>query len=771
LGLGAKLTFAFITVILVMVVSHAGYTLVTDYLNTKKEAQGRVEAAFNMLQDDFKQVTEFNKKLADALLANQPFLEACAGKNRDAVGKILKEFIDKSGLSGFIAVVDDKGNIFYNTEAPAKSGDDARSESPGVNFVMMRNAFWFGASAFSPTGSLTISAMVPVPMGSSQTGVLAVNQPLSTEFLTGIATKLALGTQHISDVDLALFSVKEGKITAVTPGLIGRDGGFLAQVNQAGMKAIPQAPTFEAGERLWKLFKLEQDQQTLIGEVLISTPLPSIIPKATSAGIQAGISALAALLFAFIFIAGISSSVNRPLRFLIQRAQDLSSGKASLAPLEGLSGDWLELGELMDTSVSSMRQSVQSLKTQLARHNMEVEEKLRSAEASSKQLETVNRQLTDKTRQLAEVAKQVNFANQQAVILQHKLDAVLQVSTEGYLILDQFGNVLHANPVFLNWMGVAEGEIAGQQCFDLVLKPGQPRGSTIQSQAFSRHGGNPADLITQFYPEGVVYHRYQDKVVEVLAHLQPVVTDDSNIQGYIMVLRDKSLRSEIAQLRNEMVAMLRDSIRAPLISVESTWKTILDNAPQTMHPAVGQSLAQLHAHYQQLLGLVDSLLMMYSGVMPPPAIPKEQVVITRLVADCLEEVATRAREHQLTLDYKTVTGLPPVNVDKETVRRVTVQLLEYMITKTAPGGRVRVETLLKGTEMRMGVYSSGPALPQEEIEDMFVGFIQGRHKEDSYAGRLSMYLARNNIERLGGRIWAESQEGRGTAVFYTLSVV
>src|SRR4030095_15150086 len=284
------------------------------------------------------------------------------------VAKTLKDYTDKTGLIGFITVIDNKGAIFYSTETPAKFGEPVRGSSPGVDFVMMRNAFWFGATTFSPTGALTISSMVPLPFGGGTNGVLAVSQPLNTEFLSGIVTKLALGPEHINDVEMALFSVKDRKVVAVTSGLVGKDGGFLSQVNQAGIKAIPQTPTFEAGGRLWKVFRLAQDDKSLIGEILISAPFPSIIPKATVIAGQAGASALIALLLGFIFAAGIGSSVNRPLRFLINRAHDLASGKASLAPLEGLRGDWLELGELMDTSVQSMRASVGSLKSKLAQH-------------------------------------------------------------------------------------------------------------------------------------------------------------------------------------------------------------------------------------------------------------------------------------------------------------------------------------------------------------------------------------------------------------------
>ncbi|MBX9719860.1 MAG: ATP-binding protein, partial [Candidatus Obscuribacterales bacterium] len=122
------------------------------------------------------------------------------------------------------------------------------------------------------------------------------------------------------------------------------------------------------------------------------------------------------------------------------------------------------------------------------------------------------------------------------------------------------------------------------------------------------------------------------------------------------------------------------------------------------------------------------------------------------------------------LDYKTVTGLPSTAISKDIVRDIIVQILEKMISVTAPGGRVRAETTAKGKEIRLIISSSGPALQQVDIEEMFLGFLDGKHAEDTYQSRLSMYLARNNAERLGGRIWAESEAGRGTAIFLTLPV-
>lgn len=97
--------------------------------------------------------------------------------------------------------------------------------------------------------------------------------------------------------------------------------------------------------------------------------------------------------------------------------------------------------------------------------------------------------------------------------------------------------------------------------------------------------------------------------------------------------------------------MLRENIRGPLAGAEVSWHAILTNARNTMHPSVGQALAELHNHYEQLIAVIDSLLMMYGGFVPPPTTPRETINVSRLVADCLEEATPLARERQLLLDY------------------------------------------------------------------------------------------------------------------------
>jgi PAS domain S-box-containing protein len=791
LGITAKLTFAFAAVVLIMVLGNLGYSLIVNLQEGRAVAARKVDMAIGRIENDFHQMSVANRDLALRLTHDQALVNACANQDRSAVASIVKAAMEQRGFAGFVTIVDDKGKIFYSSDSPGKFGFNAKERSAGVEHVFRNLVDYLGPASFTPSGVVTISAMIPMGFPTSRvSGIMIASEALDSEFLIGEATKLTILGEPLTGVDLVLLNGRDGSLVQATPGLLAENSSFLKSLKDNGIRAIPDSPldaignwfsgnfnahgVFEKSNRWWRQLNLEgvpsrgAVASELVGIILVSAPITNPSGKVLSNLFLYTVTGCLAMLVALVLSAWLNKSISAPLQLMVKRVSDVASQKQTAAATEGLSGDWLKLAELIDESIATMRSSVQSLKVQLARLNQDSEEKKQETQTSDSQFDALNRQVSTQARQLTELSKQVNSASRQSLLLQQKLDAVLQSSAEGFLVLDQFGNVISANPVFLNWMGVTEGEIAGRLCFDLVKKPDEPRNNDIPARTFVKHGGDPHALINQFYPEGVVYHRQSDRSINVLAHLQPVGGPDGTIQGYIMVLRDKSLRSEIAQLKTEIVAMLSDSIRNPLMNAEATWQTIMRNSPQSMHPSVGQSLAELHKQYETLVGVIDSLLMIHGGVMPQSAGPRETFVISRLVADCLEEVGSLARERQLSLDYKSVAGLPNMTGNREAVRAMLIQVLEKMISITAPGGRVRVETIIKGPQVRMSVSSSGPAMPEAELADLFVGFIEGKHAEETYSSRLSMYLARNNVERLGGEVSAESAAGRGTVIYLTL---
>ncbi|MFN8655486.1 MAG: PAS domain-containing sensor histidine kinase [Candidatus Obscuribacterales bacterium] len=779
MGLAAKLNFAFFIVIVAAVLANAGYQLFAEFSDARNQSAHQVEVASTKTWDEFKGILSSNRELAARLAADSAFQSAWSSRDKGAMGTAINNFASKFGIPGYITVITKDGKVFYSSDSPNRSGYSVSAQVPELPRVLADNKTGHYSGALMPTeaSGLGVSNMQRLKDGD---GVVVISQPINTQFLMGLQQKLEmLSDGAVPKIDFIAYDIDHGRVQDFTPDLQKSGGGYIQKLQREGAKAIKQnSGIYEDGNRMWRavpLIRAAEGTNRTPGVVLTTAPIRNVMPRTATIILQAGVGFIAAILLAIMFSVAISSRFNNSVKFLIKRAKDLAANKPNLHSLEGrLQGEWLELAEIIDTAVAAPRSSVQNLRGQINKYMDEVDEKSKMVDQANSQVEATNRQLMMQSRQLSELSKQMNYASQQAVVLQQKLASVLMVSTEGFLLLDQYGNVLSANPIFLTWMGVSEGEIAGRFCFDLVKKPGEAPGNNGMGSglAFSHHGGAPGDLIQQFYPEGVVHHTYEQKKVDVLAHLHPIVADGGNeISGYVMVLRDKSIHGEVARMREDITNMLSEQIRGQLVTAEQRWKPILTNTSSNgVNPALGQALVDLHNQYTQLLGIVDSYVMMYGGFVPASITPREQVSVTRLIGECMEQVSQTARQHQILLDYKTVTGLPTTAVDKEVVRSVVVQLLEKAIQITAPGGRVRVESTLKGNEIRVQINSSGPAVVQDDIEDMFVGFIEGKHAEDSYSQRLSLYLARNNVERMGGRVWSESEAGRGTTLYCTLPV-
>lgn len=773
MGLGAKLNFAFLTVILVMVGAHAATQYIGEHNSAVQYARKIVNPAFSQLETETALIQKRNAMLAGKIAADSNFASAYASRDRGAIGSAVRACVANYGVEGDVVVIDNNAKVLFSTDAPGRAPYPV--EDNEVKQLLHSSQAWYGPASLTATGAFSIVGMVPIQKNGSTTGLIAVCQPVNGEFLAGLQKKVEIMTGE-KDMDFLLYSVKDGKVLAWTPDLKNRDGGFITTLNREGTKSVGNSAELERNGRLWKVFRFVSADMHPIALIFATAPLRDMKQVYAAIAGEAAISGFVALMIAVMFSISISGRFNRSLQFLVNRAKALAAQKKDIPALDGIGNEFIELAEVIDTAVTSPRSSVKSLQTQMSRHQEEIAEKQRQVEAASSQVEAVNRQLMIQSKQLSEVSKQINHANAQSVFLQQKLMSVMAISTEGFLICDPFGNVLSANPTFCNWTSATEQELAGKFVFDLVKKPneagsgnGNPLSGNGQYPAFSHHGGKPSDLIERFFPEGVVYQSRTGKVIDVLIHLQPITMDDQSIQGYVMVLRDKSLHSEANRLRNEIVAMLQESIRAPLLVADQKWSSVLTTTSALSGGSpLGPQLIDLHANYQAVMGVIDSLLMMHTGIVPPQPQQHEQVSVTRLIGDCLEQVAQQARAHQIMLDYKTMTGLPSTAVDKDILRDIVIQLLEKMISVTAPGGRVRVESTAKNNEIRMSIFSSGPALPATEIEDMFAGFIQGKHSEDTYSSRLSLYLVRNNLERLGGKIWAESD--RGTYFYFTLPV-
>jgi signal transduction histidine kinase len=137
------------------------------------------------------------------------------------------------------------------------------------------------------------------------------------------------------------------------------------------------------------------------------------------------------------------------------------------------------------------------------------------------------------------------------------------------------------------------------------------------------------------------------------------------------------------------------------------------------------------------------------------------------VIPVIERILPEAEAKRQTLETDISSSLPAVAVDAGRIGRMISNLVRNAIKVTPPQGTIRVSACQQGSEILVSIEDTGPGIPQEELPKVFDWFarVPGTKKKGSGLG---LSIARGIVEAHGGRIWAESQLGKGSSFFFTL---
>jgi signal transduction histidine kinase len=138
-----------------------------------------------------------------------------------------------------------------------------------------------------------------------------------------------------------------------------------------------------------------------------------------------------------------------------------------------------------------------------------------------------------------------------------------------------------------------------------------------------------------------------------------------------------------------------------------------------------------------------------------------------LAHEALEAFSGLAGEKGLRLEGRVAEALPTVEGDRERIMQVLANLIGNAVKFTPQGGRVELAVAADESEVRFDVSDTGTGIPPEHIAHVFDRFWKVRNANRQGAG-LGLAIARGIVEAHEGRIWVESEEGKGSTFSFTL---
>jgi len=238
--------------------------------------------------------------------------------------------------------------------------------------------------------------------------------------------------------------------------------------------------------------------------------------------------------------------------------------------------------------------------------------------------------------------------------------------------------------------------------------------------------------------------------------------------GAVITFLDVTEIRRLEMVRRDFVANASHELKTPLTSMRGFAETLLeDDPPEDLRR---DFLGSIRANTLRLQHLVDDLLDL-SRLESGGWVAKREIVDVRpLVEGLLEGFSHRAQDRRLEL---TLEGDIRVQADEQGLTQVIHNLIDNAIQYTQEGGSISVHLREVEGLGQVEVRDTGPGIPTSALPRVFERFFRvdpARSRAEGGTG-LGLAIVRHLVEAMGGTVWAESELGQGTRMFFTLPLI
>jgi signal transduction histidine kinase len=213
--------------------------------------------------------------------------------------------------------------------------------------------------------------------------------------------------------------------------------------------------------------------------------------------------------------------------------------------------------------------------------------------------------------------------------------------------------------------------------------------------------------------------------------------------------------------RRQLMADIAHELRTPLAVLQGRVEGMVDG----VYPRDEAQLTAVLQETRVLTRLVEDLRTLAHTESGTLTLQKESTDVATLLNDTAASFAADAAARNITLDVDAPADLPLVDMDPLRIREVLTNLIANALGHTPERGRVLVTASADDKMVKMSVSDTGSGISAAELPNIFDRFYKG---QGSRGSGLGLTIARNLVVAHGGEIRAESEEGKGTIVAFTL---
>jgi len=346
-----------------------------------------------------------------------------------------------------------------------------------------------------------------------------------------------------------------------------------------------------------------------------------------------------------------------------------------------------------------------------------------------------------------------------------KSQAILEGISDGVMVTDADGQVILFNAAAERILGASREWILGRPMTEL-------------SGLYGREGLDWVETVTEWtssvtsWEKGAFLERrleIEGRVVSV--RIAPVLMQDGFL-GTVSVFRDITKEVEAERAKSEFVSTVSHELRTPMTSIKGYTDLLYLGAAGEVNEDQRRFLGIIKSNVDRLTMLVHDLLDISRIETGRMRFDFKPLSMGQIINELLLAMRAQAEEKDLQLVANVPADLPPVRGDHDRVTQILTNLVANACQYTPSGGQITVTVRFTDGFVQVDVADTGIGIATEDQQKIFERFFRADHPlvHETDGTGLGLPIVKSLVELHGGRIWVESELGKGSTFSFTLPV-
>ena len=335
---------------------------------------------------------------------------------------------------------------------------------------------------------------------------------------------------------------------------------------------------------------------------------------------------------------------------------------------------------------------------------------------------------------------------------------LVESSPDGIISVNDKVRIIDCNEGICQLLGYSREELKGKD-FRELLASALPDKLSFYYDQLAQKGLVESEF--EFLGRG-------GRTIPVWAKIVGAYDANGRLSQALVYIRGIAERKKLDQLKDEFIGLVSHELRSPLTVIMGAVNTALTEGARLSRDEMRQLLQDAAWETEALSHLLGNLLELSRAQADRLFLSREPINVKNVVKDAVDKIKRQSSNHSFETDLPRV--LPPVHADQLRLERILHNLLENAVKYSPDGGKIKVSARLEDNHVLIGVSDEGIGISLHDQAKLFSPFerLAAQRLEGVKGIGLGLLVCRRLVEAHGGRIWVESEPGRGSTFYFTL---